>query len=127
MRITVLSRDEDLIQTVLEMHLKSISTIDLFNESNNPLDVLAHVFTIQPNILVVDDDFTKPETVDILKAIKKVFSDISIVFITPSSSLELGREISQVGIHFYMLKPINQMMLKESLTHIAKRRVESRF
>ncbi len=126
MRITVLSKDNDLYEPVFELPKKYTSSIDLYRESQNPIDVLTHVMLVKPSILVVDDEFTRPESVSLMKSIRKMMPDIYMVFITPSSSLELGRTISEIGIHFYMLKPVNYSMLQESILHIVKTRFNSR-
>ena len=52
-------------------------------------------------------------------------SSINIIFITSNSSIALGKEVSQLGIHFYAIKPLENEEIKElfgSIVELKKRK-----
>ena len=87
----------------------------IYNESKDPLDVMSTVCEANPSLLIVDDDFLAPETVHVLKSIRKVNRSIDIIFCTSNTSIELGKEVSQIGIQYYAIKPFTDNELHESI------------
>jgi DNA-binding NarL/FixJ family response regulator len=92
--------------------------ISIFNESKDPLDVMSTVCEANPSLLIIDDDFLAPETVHILKSIRKVNRGIDIIFCTSNSSIALGKEVSQLGIQYYAIKPFDDGELQDSINAV---------
>jgi DNA-binding NtrC family response regulator len=118
MKILVFSNDIDLITVLTKVGDKTDNRFTFFDKLNDPLDVMSTVCSKKPNVLIIDDDYLKPKTAHILKSIRKVNKDLKIIFITSDSSIELGSEISQLGIYFYAIKPLDELELLESIQSI---------
>jgi response regulator of citrate/malate metabolism len=91
-----------------------------FNSTTDPLDIMAQVCTINPTILILDDDYINPNSIHLLSSIKKVNPKLSIIFITSNTSLELGREINSIGVSYYLMKPISEHEFNEFLKSLVK-------
>lgn len=87
----------------------------VFNSTTDPLDIMSQVCSINPSILILDDDFINPNSVRILSSIKKVNPKLSVIFVTSNTSLELGRQINSIGVKFYLMKPISENVFHEYL------------
>ena len=96
------------------------SDVNYIKEFTSPLELVSSIITINPALLVIDDDLTKPDSIEILKSIKKINKDIATVFITSNSSVEFGRNVSPLGIQYYAIKPIEKNDLAESINSIQK-------
>lgn len=123
MRLLILSEDINLITGIEKLSKDNGDEIIKYTESLDPLDIMSSVCTLSPMVVFADDDYLKPNTAHILKSIKKVNKGIHVVFFTSDSSIELGREISPLGIHFYGIKPIPSSILTnliDSLTNLNK-------
>jgi DNA-binding NarL/FixJ family response regulator len=81
---------------------------------------MSTVCSENPTLLIADDDFLKPESAHILKSIKKVNKSIYIIFLSSDLSIELGREVSQLGIQYYALKPFGVEDLIDVVNFIGK-------
>ncbi|VAX19472.1 hypothetical protein MNBD_IGNAVI01-1546 [hydrothermal vent metagenome] len=90
----------------------------IFNETSDPLDIISQVCKINPAILIIDDDFINPNSLHLLKSTKNIKPNLSIVFITSNSSLELGREINRIGVKYYLIKPISEIEFYEYVKSI---------
>lgn len=108
MKILMLSKDENLISTMVNTLNQEENTFMLVNDINDPLDIMSTVCSTSPSVLIADDDFLKPNTSRILHSIKKVNPDLTTVFFTSDANIALGREILPIGIHFYSIKPISE-------------------
>lgn len=97
----------------------------LHNKTNNPLDLMSAVCTSNPAMLILDDDFFEPNSAHILKSIRKVNQDLAIIFITSNTSVQLGREISQLAIHYYAHKPLDKNELLDSIKSFARIKKQS--
>lgn len=96
----------------------------IMQNSSDPLDVMSAICSYNPLLLIVDDDFLKPHSARILKSVRKLLPDCLIIFITSDASIELGREISQLGIQYYAYKPLEETDLTESLESILRLKMQ---
>jgi response regulator of citrate/malate metabolism len=115
MRSILVSNDNELLSRIEKSDLNADEQIRIYNESKDPLDVMSTVCEFNPSLLIIDDDFLAPETVHILKSIRKVNRHIDIIFCTSNSSIDLGKQISQLGIQYYAIKPLDEGELQDSL------------
>ncbi|OGU54297.1 MAG: hypothetical protein A2V66_13950 [Ignavibacteria bacterium RBG_13_36_8] len=120
MKILLISIDPILIDIVKTCAENTKMELLFFNDSTDPLDILSGVYSMHPAALIIDDDYLNPNTSAILKSIKKVNQKVAIIFVTSNDSIELGREISNLGIQFYTLKPIAENELKDLFESIPK-------
>ena len=120
MRTILVSNDKDLLSIVEKSGLDLKQQIKIYNESKDPLDVMSVVCEANPSLLIVDDDFLAPETVHVLKSIRKVNRSLEIIFCTSNTSIAIGKEVSQLGIQYYAIKPFNEDELQQSLIAAAK-------
>lgn len=120
MKTILVSNDKELLSGIEKSGLDFAKQINIYNESKDPLDVMSTVCEINPSLLIIDDDFLAPETVHILKSIRKVNRGIDIIFCTSNSSIELGKEVSQLGIQYYAIKPLNEDELHDSFKAVSK-------
>ena len=120
MRILCISEDQQLLEMV-HSELKSNENEIFDHESKaDPLEVMSHVCSMSPRVVIIDDDMLKPNSAKILSSIKKVNPGLKIIFFTSDSSLELGREISPLGVLYYGLKPISELEIKSLVESINK-------
>jgi two-component system response regulator YesN len=115
-KMLFISKDNILIQSVNYTAENLGCEYHNFSNSLDPLDIASEIFSINPSLLIIDDDFTAPNSVKILESLKKVNSKLQIIFITSDTGLELGRKINKIGVKYYLIKPIE----KESLNQFIK-------
>jgi response regulator of citrate/malate metabolism len=120
MRIITVSSDNSLIELIDKPEVKGQNQLIVYNKSKDLLDVVSFIHTNHPSVLIIDDDFLKPDSAHLLKNIKKFNPDLAIIFITSDPGIELGKKVSQVGIFFYGLKPLSKNELEESIRSITK-------
>lgn len=120
MRTILISNDVELLSMIEKSDLNLSQQIMIYNESKDPLDVMSTVCEVNPSLLIIDDDFLAPETVHLLKSVRKVNRRIDIIFCTSDSSIDLGKEVSQLGIQYYAIKPLNEGELQDSFKAVLK-------
>lgn len=118
MLILIISKDPNLIDTASSSQETHDCQIKVFNDSRDPLDIMSTVCLANPTILVIDDDFLEPQTSHILFSIKKIMQKLAVIFVTSNSNLELGREVSQLGVYYYALKPLEKDAILDALKSI---------
>lgn len=118
MKILLVSSDINLINMLSDTELALTHNIVIYSQNNDPLEIMSDVCTLNPSILILDDDFTRSNSTQLLSSIKKVNKKLSIIFITSDDSIELGRQISPIGIQYYSIKPVLQNSLIDSIKSI---------
>jgi DNA-binding response OmpR family regulator len=116
MRTILISEDPQLLTLLNRSELSANHQISVYKESKDPLDVMSTVCEANPSLLIADDDFLQPETVHILQSLRKVNKTMNIIFCTSNTTIDLGKEISQLGIQYYAVKPLDQGELLASFT-----------
>ena len=71
-----------------------------------------------PSLLLIDDDFFQPNTAKFIEILRNVNHNISIIFLTSDSSIELGKRVAQLGIHYYAIKPIDKTEFVDLLNSV---------
>ncbi|HSD64144.1 MAG TPA: hypothetical protein VLB50_10110 [Ignavibacteriaceae bacterium] len=120
MKIVTISNDHSLIELINKTEVKGNHQLVVYNESNDLLDVVSFIYTTHASILIVDDDFLKPDSARLIENLRKLNLKLLIMFITSDPGIELGKKVSQLGIFFYGLKPISKNDLEDSIRSITK-------
>jgi DNA-binding NarL/FixJ family response regulator len=120
MRSILISNDPNLLNLINNSELKTNVQIEVLSDNNDPLDVMSAVCEANPHLIIVDDDFLYPETVHFLQSIRKVNRGVKIIFCTSNNSIELGKEVSQLGIQYYAMKPLDKGELLEAFNAALK-------
>ena len=118
MKILIITDDAMLMKLGNSLNHVSNGQMIIYNSCANPLSVLAFVYENNPSLLIVDDDYLKPNSAQIIDTIRKMNKNLSIVFVTSDPGLELGKEISQLGILYYAIKPLVESELEDLLNSI---------
>ena len=118
MKLLLISIDPILSEIVEKAAKKNNFELIVINEKTDPLDVLSSICSMHPNLVILDDDLLQPHAGNILKSVKKVNKKVAIIFVTSNDSIELGREISNLGVQFYGLKPLSENELNDLLESI---------
>ena len=92
--------------------------LTFFAENSDPFVIISKTIDLNPSLIVIDDDFTSPNTVQILKSIKTINKSMAVIFVTSNNSLELGREVTPLGIQFYAIKPLSKTEIFDSIKSI---------
>ncbi len=114
----LISIDKTLELFMEKNNIDSNNSFISFSNSNDPLEIMSHVCSTNSSLLLLDDDFVKPNSERLLASIKKVNPKLSIIFITSNTSIELGRTINSIGVKYYLMKPISDNDLQEYVNSI---------
>jgi two-component SAPR family response regulator len=120
MKILLISRDSNLIDNMFKTEVVPSENMVVFNESNDPLDVMSFIIHNHPSLMIIDDDYLRPVSGRIISSIKNILPKVSTIFITSDESYELGREISPLGLQYYAIKPVDVNDLKDVISSLTK-------
>jgi len=119
MRVFIASDDKNLIESIQSISYIAEDKVQIFDEKEGTaLDIMSMVCSSNPNLLLIDDDYTRPDSEHLIRSIRRVNRHIRIVFVTSDDSIELGRAITPLDIHYYAIKPFNQNELTDSLQSV---------
>ncbi len=115
--ITVDAKIIEMGHSFSNTHSKNIT---IYNSNKNPLDIVKFIYESKPSVLLIDDDFINPNSATLIGTLNKVRENLKIIFLTSDSSIELGKEISQLVIQYYAIKPLDEAEFEELLVSILK-------
>ena len=120
MKVLFVSNDMQLLKTWQSVLTKSSGINNLKAETNDVLDLMSAICSERPSLLIIDDDFIQPNTGHLLRSVRKVNQSLKIMFITSNTSIDLGREISPLGIYYYTYKPIDINEFTDSIAALMR-------
>jgi len=120
MKIIMITNDPVLTKMGTSSQNISGEQLIIYNSDPNPLNVVSFVYENNPSSLIIDDDYLKPNSAQIIETIRKVHKNLVIVFTTSDHSLKLGKEVSQLGIHYYAIKPFDTKEFDDLINSISK-------
>ena len=120
MKVFIVSNDQELLETWQSFLSASSGINNLEAETSDVLDLMSTICSERPSLLIIDDDFIKPNTGHLLRSVRKVNQNLKIMFVTSDTSIDLGREISQLGIYYYTYKPIDIREFTDSVSALMR-------
>lgn len=117
-KMLFISKDNQLTKTLNSTAINMQCEFKSYSNSLDPLDIASEIFSTNPSLLIMDDDYTAPNSVKIVESLKKVNSKLQIIFITSDTSLDLGRQINKIGVKYYLIKPIEEESLKQFIKSV---------
>ena len=118
MNIMIFSKDPKLLKLIQIAEVNEDRNFSVMDDSQDPLDIMSAICSNNPSLVIIDDDFLKPHSAHVLRSVRKINSKVKIIFVTSDESVELGREISPLGIHYYGHKPLEERELRDSIESI---------
>jgi DNA-binding response OmpR family regulator len=73
---------------------------------------------MRPQLIVLDDSTTNLDGPDLLRALHQHASEVLVVYLTISHTLELERVVRQSGVLYYTEKPPDSSLLTKLLTAV---------
>ena len=66
------------INIIKNLQIIPDNQLGIYSDNPDTLEIMSHVCSEHPNTLIIDDDFTKPESAHVLSAIRKVNENVKI-------------------------------------------------
>ena len=82
MKILTLSVDTELIRLIDTYASDHKHQSIKFNTSKRPIDIVGYVYEQNPFLIIVDDDFVKPDAAVTISTIKKMKEKVKVIFST---------------------------------------------
>ena len=120
MKIQAISQEKNLVDELMKFQTIGNETVELYSGVNNSLDILSFVISGNASLVILDDDFTSPHSVHLLESVRKVKKEQKVIFLTSDDGLNLGKDISSLGVQYYAIKPISGEELVDSVKSILK-------
>lgn len=120
MRVVTVTNDATILEEIRFLERDPLWMFDYYNGSHDSLEVFSFIHSKHTRLVILDGDFICEASGRIIELLKKMNQDLKIIFLTSDSSLELGRTISPLGIHFYGIKPLSPGVLREAITCLLK-------
>jgi DNA-binding NarL/FixJ family response regulator len=116
----LISKDIEVIDSIKEIDILNHDHLIILDKPSDSCELLSDIISNNPSIIIFDNDYLENDTVKILKSIRKIDSKVTIILVTSELSIDLGRDLSQLSIHYKALKPISSNRIEESIKSLKK-------
>lgn len=115
----VIVDDEVLAIKVLEEQLKGFSNVDVIGIYTNPLEALANIKMLKPDVLFLDINMGSYSGIELAPIFIDAVKDLNVVFVTGLK--EHAVEAFELGAVDYLLKPANSKRVASTIEAIFSR------
>lgn len=112
--------DEILAINLLETMLKDNGAIDVIGTYLNPLDAIANIPTLKPDILFLDIEMAEMNGIDVASKLGDLTHVMDIIFVTAYEHYAI--DAFSVQAIDYILKPIDKARLMKTIERISQRK-----
>lgn len=112
--------DEILAINLLETMLKDNGAIDVVGKYLNPLDAIANIPTLKPDILFLDIEMAEMNGIDVASKLEDLTHVLDIIFVTAYEHYAI--DAFSVQAIDYILKPIDKGRLMKTIERISLRK-----
>ena len=115
----VIADDESIIRKGLRelVDWKKLG-LELSAEAADGAQVLEHIKTFKPHILITDIKMPEMDGITLIKRVKESGLDTKIIIISAYSDYEFMKEAIKLGVDGYLLKPIDNDELTSNLSDL---------
>lgn len=96
---------------------------DYYQGVKDKLDVFLFICTKKSELVLIDGDFLKDEAIALIRAIKIINNELSVIFVTSDNSLHLGRQVNELGIQYYAIKPLADGEIIQAVEALSNRHI----
>ncbi len=93
---------------------------DICGEAKNGQDALEKVEELKPDIIIVDINMPIMDGLEFVQNSREKGVNSKIIILTGHSEFNYARQAVQLGVHNYILKPVNEEELAQSLLEMKK-------
>ncbi|NLD49655.1 MAG: response regulator [Clostridiaceae bacterium] len=93
---------------------------EICGEAKNGKDALDKVEKLNPEIIIVDINMPIMDGLEFVQSIREADQNIKIIIITGYNEFNYAKQAIQLGVYDYILKPVDEEELKNSLLEIKK-------
>lgn len=123
----LIADDEPMIREGLAEIIKDFNLpITIVGEAKNGLEALKLSKMLEPDIILTDICMPKLSGLEFVRQLKDSLQDIQIIIISGFNEFEYAREAIQLGVCAYLLKPINEGELIDTLKKCIGLEMESK-
>lgn len=113
---TVIAEDHEDSLEIIESFIERKSSFDVIATCNNGEDLINHVITNKPDLIIADINMPKLNGMDAVKKCKKVMPDIKVIFLTGYD--EYAVEAFAESAVDYIIKPLDIVRLYQALDKV---------
>jgi two-component system LytT family response regulator len=115
--LKVMLVDDELIALKeMELHLESVSNIQVIGSFTNPLESFLNLSVLKPDVVLLDIDMPEISGIYLAEQIMNTYPEIRIIFVTAFDQYAINAfELNAVD---YILKPITLDRIKKALSKL---------
>lgn len=103
------------IKFIIEKHAPGV---EIVGTATSGREVIEKAFDLKPDVIFMDIRMPGINGIDAIRQIKNTHNDIIFVIITAYEYFNYAKDAVNLGVHEYLLKPINKQRLVETIQHI---------
>lgn len=91
---------------------------EIIGEASNGRAALTLIKETMPDLIITDIKMPELTGLELIKECKKIGKEFSYIILSGHSEFEMAKKALHMGVSNYLLKPIDEIELEETLTEI---------
>ncbi|MFV0362612.1 MAG: response regulator [Suipraeoptans sp.] len=117
----VLIDDEYYFRKAIRKYIEETNGYQVIGEAKNGKEGFEIIKRMKPDIILVDINMPLMNGIEVAEAINKESINSRVIILTGYSMFEYAQQSIRLGVHDYLLKPIDKLQLIQTLSNTAKK------
>lgn len=114
--------DDDInVNRILSNIIEKNNSFEIVGSANNGETAFQEIMIVRPDIVLVDLLMPIMDGNTLVKELKKILPQLSFIMISQVMDSQLRSESYEVGIEFFITKPINKIEVEKVITRVAEK------
>ncbi|KXG74708.1 response regulator transcription factor [Thermotalea metallivorans] len=118
MKLLIADDEHLVIESIKFIIEKNVPDVQIVGTAMSGREAIEKAFDVKPDIVFMDIRMPGIDGIDAIRQIKSTNRDIIFVIITAYEYFNYAKDAVNLGVHEYLLKPINKNRLVETIGHI---------
>ncbi|MDR6881944.1 response regulator [Bacillus sp. 3255] len=118
MRLILVDDEKGIVNGLKKMIGRSIPEVEVVGAAYNGLEGFQFIQKLQPDIVITDIRMPQADGLDMIKMLKDAGSLTKFIILSGYADFEYARRGMQLGVQFYINKPVNEKQLRDCVHQV---------
>ncbi|OAS17844.1 response regulator [Paenibacillus oryzisoli] len=121
MKLIVVDDEKGIVDGLRRMINRYIPECEVIGTAHNGLEGFELIQTLQPDLVITDIRMPKADGLDMIKMLNDVGSQAKFILLSGYTDFEYARRGMQLGVHYYINKPVEVEQLRECVGQVMEK------
>jgi len=119
-KLLIVDDEHIVLESIKFIVEKYVNHVEIVGTANTGREAIEKAWVLKPDVIFMDIRMPGINGIDAIRQIKESYNDVFFVIVTAYEYFNYAKEAVNLGVHEYLLKPLNKNKVIETLNNIGE-------